>query len=791
MAYTKQSTGSGPGVLFPAMSAALILCALGFLCSCTSSRPALQRQANTTLQMPQTPAAYGYQFTNAFPGVTFINPIYIVAPPGETNRLFIVERAGRITVITNLAAPNRTVFLDITGKVRTTGDGGVMTLAFHPGFATNGCFYLFYTGTNTTSVTGGTNSFHDILSRFTVSSTNQNFASTDTEQVLIKQYDRSPDHNGADIHFGADGYMYVTLGDEGSPRAVGYDYWTNSQYIDKNFFSAMLRLDVDQKPGNLTPNPHPSSVPSTYLVPADNPFVGATSFNGIAVNPANVHTEFWAVGFRNPFRFSIDGPTGRMYEADVGQSSHEEVNIVTKGGNYGWIFREGAHPTDVTKYHREIPAGFTNYIDPIFEYAEGVTGTNLGQCIIGGFVYRGNLISQLNGYYVFGDNIASRVWAFKYDGTKVSNYQLLATTFPKNTLVSFGADPRNGDVLAANIVNGLIYRLVYDTNNVSGTPLPPTLADTGAFADLAALKPNPGIVSYNINVPFWSDLAIKSRWISVPNTNLAIGFSATNNWMFPTGTVWIKHFNLELTNGVPSSARRLETRLIVKNSEGVYGVTYRWGDSTTNATLVPEGGMDENFVIHDRDGKIVRTQTWHYPGRVECLNCHTSVGGFALGLNTPQMNRTHDYGGTVANQIQALSDAGYFSNSITGTGSMLALASATNKSASVEFRVRSYLAANCVQCHQPGGVALQQANWDARITTPLAAAGIVDGPLVKNLGDTNNRVVRFGSLTNSVMYYRIAGMGTNHMPPLATSLVNTQAVQLLSDWITPAAKSRK
>jgi glucose/arabinose dehydrogenase len=723
----------------------------------------LVRVANTTLQMPQMPAAYGYQFTNLFPQLKFNNPIYIVAPPGETNRLFIVERAGRIIAITNLAAPDRTVFLDITSKVRTTGDGGVMTMTFHPGFATNGYFYVYYTGTNTTAVPGGTNSFHDILSRFTVSSTNQNFSDTDTEEVLIRQYDRSPDHNGADLHFAADGYLYLTLGDEGSPRAVGYDYWGNSQLIDKNFFSGMLRLDVDQRPENLAPNPHPASVPGTYKIPADNPFVGATSFNGLPVDPNKVRTEFWAVGLRNPFRFTIDGVTGRIFVADVGQSTHEEVDVITKGGNYGWIFREGAHPTDVTKYHHDIPAGFTNYIDPIFEYGEGVTGTNLGQCIIGGFVYRGNLISQLNGYYVFGDNIASRVWAFKYDGTNVSNYQLLATTFPKNTLVAFGADPRNGDVLAANIVNGLIYRLVYDTNNVSGTPLPPTLADTGAFADLAALAPNPGIVSYDINVPFWSDNAIKSRWISVPNTNLTIGFSATNNWMFPTGTVWIKHFNLELTNGVPSSAKRIETRFIVKNSEGVYGVTYRWGDSTTNASLVPEAGMDENFVIHDRDGTILRTQTWHYPARTECLSCHTAVAGFALGVNTPQMNRKHDYAGTTANEIQAFSDAGYFSNKVARVSSMLALASATNKSASVEFRVRSYLAANCVQCHQPGGVALQQASWDARITTPLSAAGIVDGLLVKNFGDTNNRVVKFGSLSR-LRHEHKSYAATRHVP---------------------------
>jgi glucose/arabinose dehydrogenase len=693
----------------------------------------------------------------------------------------VVERGGRIVVITNLAVPNRTVYLDISSKVLTTNDCGLMTMQFHPGFATNGFLYVFYTGNDTTATPGGTNKLHDILARYTASPPNTNFVSAATEQKLLHQYDRSGDHNGADIHFGEDGYLYLSQGDEGSP-GPGYDYWTNSQFIDKNFFSAMLRIDVDQKPGNLTPNQHPAVVPGTYKIPADNPFIGATSFNGLSVNSNNVRTEFWAVGLRNPFRFSIDRPTGRMYLGDVGQSAREEVDIITRGGNYGWIFREGAHPTDTSRYNRAIPAGFTSYIDPIFEYSPGLTGTNLGQCVIGGPVYRGNLISQLNGYYIFGDNITPRVWAFKYDGTNVSNYQLLTTTPPN--LVALGTDPRNGDVLAANIVNGTLNRLIYDTNTVSGAPLPPTLADTGAFTNLTALTPHRGIVPYDINVPFWSDTATKSRWISVPNTNLTIGFSATNNWSFPTGTVWIKHFELELTNGSPSSARRLETRFLIKNAGGVYGITYRWGNSTTNASLVSEAGMDEDFVIRNNDASIIRTQTWHYPARAECLTCHTPVGGFALGFNTPQMNCDRDYGGAITNQIRALGDAGYFNTNISNTAGLLALAPATNTAASVEFRARSYLAANCVQCHQPGGLALQQANWDARITTPLASAAIVNGAVTQNFGNTNNRVLKFGSLTNSVMYLRVANLGPAHMPPLATSVINTQAVQLLAEWIT-------
>lgn len=321
-----------------------------------------------------------------------------------------------------------------------------------------------------------------------------------------------------------------------------------------------------------------------------------------------------------------------------------------------------------------------------------------------------------------------------------------------------GVDPRNGDLLYADVQNGTdgqIKRIIYN-NSTNGAPLPSTLAATGAFTDLTTLSPQAGIVQYDLNVPFWSDNAIKSRWFSLPNTNLTIGFNPDGNWAFPTGAVWIKHFELELTNGVPSSRKRLETRFIVKNAEGVYGITYRWGNSNTDATLVPEEGMDEPFVVDDGGG-ILRTQVWHYPSRVECLRCHTAAGGLALGFNTPQLNRDHDYGDPVTNQILALSLAGYLNTNVTSVHALRSLAPATDNSVSLEYRVRSYLAANCVQCHQPGGSAM--ALWDARITTTTPNAGIINGPLLADGGDPNNHVVTPGSLSNSMLLARISTRG--------------------------------
>src|SRR5438093_2113877 len=268
-----------------------------------------------TLNLPATPPVLGYSNANAFGNMTFTAPVASVSAPGDTNRIFIVEQIGRIVVITNLANPTRTVFMDISGRRTFNVEQGLLGLAFHPGYLTNRYFFVFY-------VTTGTR--RDQLSRFEISASNPNQGNAVSEVVLISQLDDFVNHNAGDLHFGPDGYLYVSLGDEGDANDTGM----NSQRIDKDFFSAIMRLDVDKKPGSLVPTPHASIVaPTNYAVPPDNPFIGATSFNGIALT-GNVRTEFWAVGLRNPWRFSFDELTGRLYVGDVGQGAREEVDVI-------------------------------------------------------------------------------------------------------------------------------------------------------------------------------------------------------------------------------------------------------------------------------------------------------------------------------------------------------------------------------------------------------------------------------------------------------------------------------
>ncbi len=427
-----------------------------------------------------TAASLPYLAEPTLGGLTFDQPLDIVTAPGDPSRLFILEKTGRIIVIPDVKKPTRVTFLDLTAKVGSTSvERGLLALAFHPDWKRNRQFYIWYTATP------GSES-HDTLARLTVSATDANQADPASEVPLITQVDQAPNHNGGQLAFGPDGYLYLSLGDEGGAN----DQYQNSQRIDKNFFSGLLRLDVDHKPGSLPPNPHPSVHAGTYAVPADNPWVGAKTFNNLPVDPAKVHTEFWAVGLRNPWRWSFDPVTNLLWLADVGQDRIEEIDLIKRGGNYGWNYREGNEPFLVparggrgpgapgadSSTPRVLPLGVT-FEEPIYTYFHpglGGTPADTGNSITGGFVYRGQALPALNNRYLFADYQSGLICALgpvqadnagKLIG-KVS-VQLIAR---RPGIVSFGQDPVTGDVLLANISTGHIERLVVNPN-----PTPPAV----------------------------------------------------------------------------------------------------------------------------------------------------------------------------------------------------------------------------------------------------------------------------------------------------------------------------
>lgn len=737
----------------------------------------LIRVDNTTLQLPpDLPSATGYSLTNALGTLTFTTPIDLAHPPGESNRLFVVERNGRIQLVTNLAGtPVKSLFLDLNDYLTASGEGtlpqdgenGLLGLAFHPQYQDNGYFFVFYSLRRNDG--GSTRTFQRVA-RFQVTA-NPGVADPGSHLALITQLDQASNHNGGDLDFGPDGYLYISTGDEGNQN----DSLDNSRHINKDFFGAILRIDVDQRAGSLPPNPHaqnsvsfPSAVHAgTYTIPADNPFIGVTSHNGAIIAPSSIRTEIWATGFRNPWRMAFDLPTGRLFVGEVGQNSKEEIDLVVAGGNYGWSYLEGTinGPNIGSK-----PTGVT-FQPPIYEYNHG-NGNYQGNSVTGGIFYRGDNFPELFEKYIFADYTSGRIWSLD-EAQPTWSALLLATD---NNIVAIGENPLHGDPLFLDIADGRVKTLV--RTGTSGPQPPPLLSQTGAFSQLAGVIPHEGIVPYEPNVSFWSDYARKQRWISLPaGKNIQIG--SDGQWTFPTGTVWIKHFTLEAERGDPASAFPLETRFLVKTDEEVYGLSYRWRVDGSDADLVTESGQDVDYQILEHGNPI--TQTWRFPSRNECRTCHTPVAGFALSFHANQLNRNYLYGAETTNQLSAMSQAGYFQGTLPSPVEIPSLARADDETQSLEWRVRSYLEVNCVSCHQPGGAAI--GNWDARSSTPTDAAGLLNGVLVTPGNHPENRLLVPGNPSRSMLLQRLLGQEAQRMPPLASHQIDSEAVALLSDWI--------
>jgi glucose/arabinose dehydrogenase/mono/diheme cytochrome c family protein len=420
----------------------------------------------------QLTRAQSYQMDDAFPHLAFEQPIGMAAIPGDTSRLCVIQRTGKVRLIADVTAaqPECSTLLDInsvlaarqpTETLMSVGEQGLLGLAFHPAFSRNGFIYVFY------SVKRDGLDF-ERLARFTVKNPGEALLKADpaSEYVLIEQLDDADNHNGGDLHFGPDGYLYVSVGDEGKQN----DLFDNTQRITKDFFSGILRLDVDKRPGNLEPNPHPNpeiypanspkdavkrdSGIARYSVPKDNPFVGAASFNGVPLGASakHVRAEFWAVGLRNPWRFSFDSKTGELWCGDVGGGKLEEINIIQSGGNYGWAYREGSIAGP-----KPIPAEQTGFapLEALHEYQHGFNSTQ-GVSISGGIVYHGSRFPTLAGQYIYADFASGNVWALQ----RSAGAPVVTRLATRGGLAAFHADPSNGDVLAADYAGSRIVRLM-------------------------------------------------------------------------------------------------------------------------------------------------------------------------------------------------------------------------------------------------------------------------------------------------------------------------------------------
>lgn len=713
------------------------------------------RLARPPLHVPFEAPTGEFSREFAFPGMMFDLPVGMATPPGESNRLFILEKNGKIQVISNVVEQilESEPFLDISSRTIPGSEDGLLGLAFHPNYAENGYFYVFYSNSE------GERS--NRLARFSVDPDNPNRALPDSEYVILDQQDDFKTHNAGDVGFGLDGYLYVTLGDEGGR----YDQYNNAQYVDKDFFSGVIRIDIDRRPENLEPNPHPAVVIdddtglARYKVPVDNPLAGMAD--------TSLRTEFYAIGLRNPWRFHIDPVNGNIWVGDVGQQTYEEINLIRNGGNYGWANREGFFEAtgDVNP-----PVGFETYDDPVHAYPRGQ-----GTSVTGGTTYYGTQYSQLYGKYIFGDYVSGRIWVLSEENGEYTTEYLERD----QGIVAFGNDPSNGDVIWASINLGQLRRLVLDST-VEQSPLPEKLSETGIFVDVESLELNPGYIAYEPNISFWSDYAEKRRWVSLPDTSAKVDIMPDGEWESPAGTIWVKHFDMRMDRDDPESKRRIETRLLMRTDDGAYGVSYRWNDEQTDADLVPDSGAQFDLDV-TVDGQLY-AQTYNIPSRTQCMQCHTPGARFSLSFNTRQLNREGTIHGDLENQIQALADAGYFEEAPGDPASLPAFPELDDTSISLSERAKAYLAVNCSSCHRASAGAF--AEWTAEAGLPVAQLGVIGAVPVRSYVSDEARLVTRGDASQSVLWNRIAGSdGFTRMPPIGSNEVDPVGEALIRDWI--------
>ena len=734
-----------------------------------------------------------------YPDLTFVEPIRIIEHP-VLDRLLIIGKDGiGWTVSHEPGATDAQEFFNIQpimhGK-SGVGEGGISDLAFHPEFGQAGSpnaayVYITYRWSPTQSGTftqSPTVDGFDRLSRFSVVNGQVDLS---TELVMMSQYDRQQWHLGGDMFFGDDGFLYISRGDEGNCC----DRTFNTQRLDGGLWSGILRIDVDQdptrshpirrQPTHLEEDPQdngpqwPASSTQNYFIPNDNPFVDEGG--------ANLE-EFYSLGLRHPFTIAFDSVSGNIWVADVGQASREEIDIVRPGDNHQWGYREG----NVAGVIPEPSVIVGNPTPPIWDYDR-----DAGRAVIGAGVYRGDQFPELFGRYLFSDFVTGRLWTATSTGTSYTIEQIGEVTagFP-NGVNGYLLDSK-GNVLIARTAGGLNpngrIQMLVRASDVSVAEEPPALlSQTGAFTDLQSLTPNPACIPYELNVPFWSDAALKSRWMCVPNdgahdsSDEQIAFSAEGDWRFPVGAVLVKHFELQTDSTDPNARVRLETRFIVQGEDGHYGVTYRWNDEGTEAFLLTDA---ETRTVTIQEPQGARQQVWEFPSRGDCLTCHANESTAVLGPKTRQLNRDNFYPltGATANQLETLNALGMLSPGIDDSqlasflDNVLTSTPTADDTASLTERARSYLDANCANCHRPAGV---RANFDARLSTPLSAQGLINGELVESLGIDGEAVIVPGSLSQSILFHRAASVGESvSMPPIAKNLVDQAGVAVLAQWI--------
>ncbi|WP_158657900.1 starch-binding protein [Agarilytica rhodophyticola] len=696
-------------------------------------------------------ASGNYQFESAFPNLDgmFRSPV-MVTNDGNNDLIYVVDKPGTITVFENdrdvTQAQTRQV-LDIRDRVRDYHEQGLLAIAFHPQFNENAFLYLYYIEGETDEESSNGRFGDGVLERVTLNSSVAPTGIEPNSRVEVLRIPQpGPDHKGGKMAFHPQtGLFYLSVGDGayGATATVPdpMDPRTNNsaQQLD-NVLGSFIRLQMLEAPAD----------GKYYRIPADNPFT----------SDPNIRDEIWSYGHRNPWRWAFDQQAPyTLWQTEVGQSGFEEVNIIEKGGNYGWPICEG-------NTHRGNAGGDPGIsracADDLIAPVEGYAHSTGSVSVIGGFVYRGSQLPALNGRFIFGDYISKRIWSV----AEGENKTLLSDGFPGN-ISSFGTDLLGEQIFVST--HGIefgggvssIYRVV--DRDAQAAIIPDSLSATNIFADLTRQFPASGVIEYEVNSKAWLDGAKLRHFISVPNGE-TIDFAETGLWDLPVGSVLVKH--VDIPTGA-NSIKPLETSVLFKQTSGWAAANYHWNDAGTDAQLVKQ--TQSVTVSQFVNGAMVDVMRSIRTGS-DCASCHTGVGSQEpRAIATRQLNRNYDYQGIVDNQLYAFDQIGLFTTGIGAASNYEALVDPNDLQAEIGARAKTYLDTNCASCHS--GTLM-----DLRYDTPLNAMDIMNQPV----GGGQFRMLPFDH-TRSVIY----GFQTsdNNRMPRGSSLTNPVAEELFRTWI--------
>ncbi|MBI3857199.1 MAG: PQQ-dependent sugar dehydrogenase [Planctomycetes bacterium] len=713
----------------------IVLSALG-LASAPDAQDAKpgERAAWTTSRLtgsPEPPPPLRAE--RAFPRLTFKAPVALVPFPGGRRYILVEEKGMLYSFPNDPDCAKADVFCDLQKEIRgldkierCRGVGQSFSIVFDPGFEKNRLCYVMYvlaSKDRKKPLEQGSR-----VSRFRVSETDPPRLDPASEEVIITWL--AGGHNGCDLHFGNDGFLYISAGDGEDPAPP--DKLRTGQDVS-DLLSSILRIDV-----------HRAADGRPYAIPADNPFVGV----------AKARPEVWCYGLRNPWRMSFDRKTGQLWIGDVGWERWEMIIAAQKGGNYGWSVMEGLQPC-----RPDGERGPTPILPPAHVLPHAVSAS-----VTGGYVYHGTKLKGFEGWYLYGDWETRRVFANPVKGATLGDRVEAARTAAR--IVAFAEEP-DGELLVVDYEAGGLHRIVPNEAGTRNADFPRALSTTGLFSATASQAPSPGVLPYAINAPAWMDGAAGERWLGIPGRETIQLVDKNKDW--PKESVWPKDSVLAKTLSL--DRRKLETQVLHFDGQSWNGYSYVWNEAQTDAALVPAEGTE----IALGGGR-----KWKVLGRAACLICHNPWPGYSLTINGAQLEKS---------RLRDFQDWAILPSKMTAPRPLV---NPNDESASLEDRARSYLATNCAHCHRFGGGGA--AKIILPFETPMSETNLVGVPPALGGFDlADPQIIRAGDPSRSALLFRVAKLGQGRMPHIGSDVVDEAGVRLLRRWIAamPASGGRQ